>query len=73
MEIKIVFLLFQENNHLIVKVMLLLKNQTTKSVFNLPQTLDEVSFNYLKDCVKEVEIAPNLCIIKLKQCLTNNF
>lgn len=45
--------------------MLLLKNQTTKSVFNLPQTLDEVSFNYLKDCVKEVEIAPNLCIVAI--------
>lgn len=43
--------------------MLLLKNETLKSVFNLPQTLDEVSFEYLTNCVKDIHVAPYRCIV----------
>lgn len=45
--------------------MLQLKSETLGKVFNLPQTTEEINFDYLLNCVKDIDIRKHYCIVAL--------
>jgi hypothetical protein len=45
--------------------MLQLKSKTLGKVFNLPQTTEEINFDYLLNCVKDIDVRKHYCIVAL--------
>lgn len=45
--------------------MLLLKNEKLEKEFNIPQSINDINFEYLQDVVKGVSIAKHYCIVAL--------
>ena len=52
-------------NKIMINVMILLKNEKLGKEFNLPQSINEINFEYLKECMKDINLSKHYCIIAL--------